>query len=48
MAHAISCPCGWEATGAEDEVIEAFVEHAEESHGKKVPSEAASAMIKQA
>lgn len=48
MAHAISCPCGFEATGTEDEVVEAFVQHAEESHGKQVSAKDASAMIKQA
>ncbi len=33
MAKSISCNCGWHEHGTEKELVEAFVQHAQEGHG---------------
>ncbi len=46
MGKAVSCVCGWEEHGTEeDELIEAFVEHVRGGHGKEIPRAAAAARI---
>ena len=34
-----SCACGWEATGTEDEVVAATMEHAEKVHNMRATRE---------
>ncbi len=48
MAETVSCACGWDEQGTEEEVIEAFVQHVEEGHGKQISREAAAARIREA
>ncbi len=45
MGKAVSCACGWEEHGTEEELIEVFVEHVREGHGKEIPRDAAVARI---
>ncbi len=47
MAQAVSCACGWQEHGTEEELIEAFVQHVEEGHGKEVSREFAARQIKE-
>jgi len=48
MAKTVSCACGWDEHGTEEEVIEAFVQHVEEGHGKQISREAAAARVREA
>src|SRR3989337_2244988 len=48
MANTVSCACGWDEHGTEEEVIEAFVQHVEEGHGKQISRETAAARVREA
>ena len=47
MAKTVSCACGWDEHGSEEGLIEAFVQHVEEGHGKQISREAATARIQE-
>lgn len=47
MAKAISCACGWHQHGTEEEVVEAFVDHAREAHTMEVSREAAASRARE-
>ena len=47
MANAVSCGCGWHEHGTDEELVDAFVRHVEEAHGKQISREAAATQIKQ-
>ncbi len=47
MAKAVSCSCGWHAHGTEEGLVEAFIRHAEERHGKKISGEQAECRIQE-
>jgi len=47
MAKSISCPCGWHAHGTREELLDAFVHHAQEGHGKQVSREQAAPLIRE-
>ncbi len=47
MAKAVSCACGWHAHGTEEGLVDAFIRHAEEGHGKKISREQAASQIQE-
>jgi predicted small metal-binding protein len=47
MAKSISCNCGWHEHGTEKELVEVFVQHAQEGHGKQVSREQAASLIRE-
>lgn len=46
MSQSISCPCGWHQHGTEDELVEAFVRHVEQDHGKAASREDAARLVR--
>ena len=44
MTWKLTCACGWESTGSEDEVVEAAQEHGRNLHNMDVSREQALAM----
>jgi predicted small metal-binding protein len=47
MAKAVTCVCGWHEHGAEEELVEDFVQHVEEARGKQISREAAVARVEE-
>jgi len=47
MAKSISCNCGWHEHGTEEELVEAFVQHAQEGRGSQVSREKAASLIRE-
>lgn len=45
MAKVVSCNCGWQAHGTEEELITAFTRHVEQMHGTRLSPEQAAAKI---
>jgi predicted small metal-binding protein len=35
MLKEVTCMCGWQTRGTEDEVVEAIQRHGEETHGRR-------------
>jgi len=35
MLKEVTCMCGWQTRGTEDEVVEAIQEHGQEVHGRR-------------
>ena len=35
MLKEVTCMCGWQTRGTEDEVVAAIQEHGEEAHGRR-------------
>jgi predicted small metal-binding protein len=46
MAKSISCNCGWHEHGTEQELVDAFVQHVQQGHGKQVSQEQAASLIR--
>ena len=46
MQYAVTCECGWHASGARDEVVALVVQHGQQVHGISVTDEQALAQIK--
>ncbi len=47
MTKSISCNCGWHEHGTEEELVEAFVQHAQEGPGSQVSREKAASLIRE-
>ncbi len=41
MANTVSCACGWQTRGTEEDLTDALARHVEEAHGKKTSREQA-------
>lgn len=46
MGEAISCGCGWHEHVTNEELVDDFVRHVEEAHGKQISRVAAATQIK--
>ena len=42
----VSCECGWEVQGTDDEIVRAVIEHGRAEHGMDVTRDQALAMAK--
>jgi predicted small metal-binding protein len=47
MTKSISCNCGWHEHGTEEELVNSFVQHVQEGHGKQVSREQAASLIRE-
>lgn len=47
MAKSISCNCGWHEHGTDEKLVDAFIKHVQEGHGKQVSREQAASLIRE-